>query len=807
MVKSHAQVVIVGGGAMGVGLAYHLPKEGWNDVVLIDKGELTSGSTWHAAGLIPNFIGSLNMAKVHAYGVELYDRLEAETGQATGWHGCGALRLAVSDGEVDWFRYVKGILDYIDVESHLVDHAQMREIHPLLNLDNVKLGFYTPNDGHTDPASSTNSMAVGARNQGVEIVRRNRVTGIERTSKGEWRVDTEQGPILCEHVVNAAGSFADQVAQMTGFRLPIVNMEHHYLVTENLPEIEALDKEPPVVRDPVASCYIRQEQQGILVGPYETANAAAWGVDGINWGFDMELLPEAIERLETSLLLASERVPAFANAGLKRVVNGPITHTPDGGYLMGPAGGLQNYWLCCGASIGITQGPGAGKYLAQWMVHGQTEINVREMDPRRYGEFANLPNSYVINKSIDEYQEMYQVHYPGEFREAGRPVKTTPIYEKLQAKGAVFGEVYGWERPKWFAPDGIDEEYGFRRTNVFEYVAEECECVARRVGLADLTAFAKYMVTGKDAYQFLSRVGANRVASRAGGMSLTHMLTDLGGIECEMAITRLADDRFLLTSAIVAQQHDYDWLVQNFKAGEDVQVADVTDQTGMLAVAGPRARDLLVKLTDAKLDNENFRWLTGQQINVAGVPVIALRVSYVGELGWELYHPMESMADLAAALEDAGQELGVGWFGSYAVNCMRLEKGYKGWGSELTTEITPVEADIERFVDYDSEFVGKDKVLERRNSDILTKLVLVSVEADDADCLGNEPALDGDRPMGIVCSGGFGHRTGLSLAFVYVEPSFSAAGSSFEIPILGIRRKATVLADAPYDPGNQRLRA
>ncbi len=805
--KSHAQVVIVGGGAMGVGLAYHLPKEGWNDVVLIDKGELTSGSTWHAAGLIPNFIGSLNMAKVHAYGVDLYDKLEAETGQATGWHGCGALRLAVTDGEVDWFRYVKGILDYIGVESHLVGHAEMREIHPLMNFDNVKLGFYTPNDGHTDPASSTNSMAVGARNQGVDIVRRNRVTGIERMPSGEWRVDTEQGSITCEHVVNAAGSFADQVAQMTGFRLPIVNMEHQYLVTENLPEIEALDKEPPVVRDPIASCYIRQEQQGILVGPYETAGAVAWGVDGINWDFDMELLPESIERLETSLLHAAERIPVFANAGLKRVVNGPITHTPDGGFLMGPAGGLTNYWLCCGASIGITQGPGAGKYLAQWMAHGQTEINVREMDPRRYGEYANLPHQYVVNKSIDEYQEMYQVHYPGEFREAGRPVKTTSIYEKLKAKGAVFAEIYGWERPKWFAPEGVSEEYGFRRTNVFEYVAKECECVAERVGLADLTAFAKYVVTGADAERFLNRLGANRVARRTGGVSLTHMLTEQGGIECEIAVTRLADDRFFLTAAIVAQQHDYDWLVQHIESGEDVAVEDVTDRTGMIAVAGPRSRELLAKLTETDLGNSNFRWLTGQEIEVAGIPVTALRVSYVGELGWELYHPLESMSELAAALEDAGEEFGVGWFGSYAVNCMRLEKGYKGWGSELTTEITPVEADIERFVDYDSEFIGKDKVLERKDSEISTKLVLVSVDADDTDCLGNEPALDGDRPMGIVCSGGFGHRTGLSLAYVYVEPQFSVAGDTFEVLVQGERRIATVLADAPYDPKNERLRA
>lgn len=792
---------------MGVGLAYHLPLEGWDDVVLIDKGELTSGSTWHAAGLIPNFIGSLNMAKVHDYAVRLYARLEAETGQSTGWHGCGALRLAISDAEVDWFHYVKGILDYIGAESHLVGHSEMKEIHPLLVTDDVKLGFYTPNDGHTDPASSTNSMAVGARNRGVEIIRRNRVTAVERTTGGEWKVITEQGSIVCEHVVNAAGSFADQVTQMSGFRLPIVNMQHQYLVTENLPEVEALDTEPPVVRDPVASCYIRQEQKGILVGPYETTQAAAWGLDGIDWSFDMELLPEELDRLDHSLIKAAERVPLFGQAGIKRVVNGPITHTPDGGYLMGPAAGLENYWLCCGASIGITQGPGVGKYLAQWMVHGQTEINVREVDPRRYGEYANLPGRYVVDKSIDEYQEMYQVHFPGEFREAGRPVKTTPIYDRLKAKGAVYGEYYGWERPKWFSLDGSEEQYGFRRTNAFDPVAAECRCVQERVGLADLTAFSKYMVTGSDAEQFLNRIGANRVAKRAGGVSLTHMLTTLGGIECEVALTRLADDRFFLTSAIVAQQHDLDWMVQHVENGEDVSIEDVTDKLGMLAVAGPKSRDLLSKLTDTALDNDNFRWLTGREIKVGGIDVIALRVSYVGELGWELYHSMNSMESLCSQLEQAGEEYGLGWFGSYAVNCMRLEKGYKGWGSELTTEITPVEADIERFVDYESSFVGKQSVLARKSEGIKTKLVLVSVNVDDADCLGNEPALDGDRPMGIVCSGAFGHRTGVSLAFVYVEPQFARSGATFEVPILGVRRTATVLDLPPYDPQNVRLRA
>ncbi len=804
--RRHARVVIIGGGAMGVGLAYALPREGWNDVVLIEKGELTSGSTWHAAGLIPNFIGSLNMAKVHDYGIKLYDRLEEETGQATGWHGCGALRLAVTDDEVDWFHHVKGILDYIDVDNYLVSPSEIRKIHPLLDVKGVKLGFYTPNDGHTDPASSTNAMAVGARGKGVDIVKRTRVTGVSRTATGEWQVETDRGSIVCEHLVNAAGSFADQVAQMSGFRLPIVNMVHQYLVTENLPEVQALPYELPVVRDPVASCYYRQEQQGLVIGPYEMSNAVAWGVDGIDWGFDMELLPEELDRLEDSLIAAADRIPAFSRAGIKRVVCGPITHTPDGGFLLGPAAGLQNYWLCCGASIGITQGPGAGKYLAQWMVHGQTEINVREMDPRRYGEFANLPGPYVIDKSIDEYQQMYQVHYPGEHRDAGRPVKTTPLYEKLRDAGAVFAETYGWERAKWFSLDGSEEEYGFGRTNVFDAVAAECEMVTTGVALSDMTAFAKFEVTGSGAESFFDRIGANRAPRSDGRIALTHLLTEQGGIESECVVARESEGRFFVTSAIVAQQHDLDWMNQHIQPGEDVRVEDVTDSIGVLSIVGPKSREVLSKVTDADLSNDSFPWLSAQRIAVADISVLALRVSYVGELGWELYHPIESMERLCAELQAAGQAHSMGWFGLYAMNSMRLEKGYKGWGSELTTEITPVEAGIERFVRYDKPFIGRDKVIERRDGGISTSLVLVSVAADHADCLGNEPALDGDRPMGIVCSGSYGHRTKTSLAYVYVEPQFADSGSTFDISILGKRCCATVLDEPPFDPGNERLR-
>ena len=804
--KSHARVVVIGGGAMGVGALYGLVKEGWSDVVLVEKGELTSGSTWHAAGLVPHFIGSLNLAKIHRHGTELYKRLEEETGQATGWHGCGAIRLAVSDEEVDWFKYVEGVLRLAGSECHLIGPNEIRELHPLLDPAGVKLGFYTPGDGHTDPASSTQAMAAGARQGGAEIYRFNRVTDTRQKPDGEWEVVTEKGTITCEHVVNATGCFGPQVGAWVGLKVPYVSMVHQYLVTEPIDEIAGLGKEFPVVRDPRASCYYRREKQGLVIGPYEASGAQAWGLDGVDWSFDMELLPPDIERLEPHLELAMERIPAFGNAGITRVVSGPITHTPDGTFLLGPAPGLRNYWMCCGASIGVAQGPGAGKVLAEWMVHGQSEWNVREMDPRRFGDWAT--GDYARDKSIDDYQHMYAVHLPGEFRDAGRPIKTTPLYGKLKEKGAVYAEAFGWERPKWFAARGVEEKYGYRRSNWFEPVAAECAAVRERVGVLDLSSFAKYDVTGPDAAAMLDRLCANRMARREGGIVLAHMLTEDGMIESEATITRLAADRFYVLSGAVAELHDLDMLVQGKRDGEDVTITNVSDDFGMLVLTGPRARDVLGPLTGADLGNDAFPWLTGREIEVAGVPTRALRVSYAGELGWELHHPMDRMETLYDALMEAGAAHGIADFGVYALNCLRLEKGYRGWGAELTNEITMIEADMERFLRLDKEdFVGKAATAKRKQEGVALKLVYLTVDAADADCMGNEPVTADGRIIGVTTSGGYGHAVGRSIAFAYVEPGHAAPGESFDITILGEARRATVVAEPLYDPRNERLRA
>ncbi|MCS5672309.1 MAG: FAD-dependent oxidoreductase [Acidimicrobiales bacterium] len=814
--RNDAQCVIIGGGAMGVGLLYHLAHEGWTDTLLIEKGELTSGSTWHAAGLVPNFIGSLNMAKVHAYGIDLYKALEAETGMSTGWHGCGAIRLAVTEDQADWYRYVEGVLGSLGVESHLISPDEVRQRVPLMgSTDDIILGFWTPNDGWSDPTGSTNAMAVGARQLGAEIARHTLVTAVDQLPDGRWKVTTDKGEVTCDHVVNAAGHYSPQLGAMSGIDVPIVSMIHQYLITESLPEMAAQDVEMPVIRDPRSSCYYRREIDSLLIGPYETRNSITYGLDGIDWNLHFHLTPPDLEQLAPWLEISAERFPIFAEAGIKQVVSGPITHTPDGGYLMGPAPGVRNYWMCAGASIGITQGPGAGKFLAQWMVHGQTEINVREMDPRRFGPWSDL--DYTIAKSVDEYHEMYQVRMPGEYRSAGRPLKRTPIAERLDALGAQWQDVWGWERPRYY---GEPEDYSWRRSNAHDIVAAECTGVRERVGIADLTAFAKFEVTGTDAAALLGRLSANRLPTRDGGTRLVHMLTDLGGIECEMTVTRLADDRFYLNSAIAGTTHDHDWLVQHVLPGEDVSVADCTDGTAILAVTGPRARDVLAACTDADLSCDAFPWLTAREVHVAGVPVTAMRVSYVGELGWELHHPIDRMPDLYDALVAAGEPHGMVHFGSYAMNAMRIEKAYKAWGGELTTEITPIEAGLDRFVDLDTpgrDFIGRDATLVRRDAagpdltGLDMVLVYCEVDATDSDCRGNEPtydpADDSSEAMGITTGGAWGHTVGKSLAFAYVDPAFLEPGSTFEIALFGGRHTATVLAEAAHDPSNERLRA
>ncbi len=805
--KSHARVVIVGGGAMGVGLLYHLALEGWTDVVLIEKGELTSGSTWHAAGQCPHFNGSLNMTRVHLYGTQLYARLEELTGHAVSWHGCGGLRLATTDEEVLWLKHVHGISKLAGYEAHVIGRDEIAQYHPYLDSTGVKAAFLTVTDGHVSPSDITHAMAAGARKLGAEIYRRTRATDIRRLSSGEWQVITDQGNITCEHIVNSAGSYAEVVGSWTGHKVPLVNMLHHYVITEPLQELIDLEKELPVVRDPFAHAYLREETNGILIGPYETATAhVCWEGQPPDWNFESELIAPELDRLMPWLEKASERLPLFGKAGLKTVVSGAITHTPDGVYLSGPAAGARNYWMHCGASIGIAQGGGAGKYLAQWMVHGQTEINMREFDPRRFGTWAS--KEYTTAVSIEDYHHMYYCYKPGEQHQVGRGLRKSSLYDRLAAAGAQFAQIYGWERPRWYDTTGAGESYSWQRSNWWEPVRAECLTVRERVGLMDLSTFSKYDLQGPDSLAFLERVCANGISQRDGGIILGHLLTPAGFIESEITVTRFAPDRFYVLSAAVAQQHDMDQLEGRRKSGERFTLTDVTDDFGTLVLAGPKARDVLKAVTDRDLSNASFRWLTGQIAEVAGVPgVRLLRVNYVGELGWELHVPMARMPEVFDALMTAGAPHGIGLFGTYAMNSLRMEKAYRGWGSDLTNEVTMIEADMERFVDYKKDFIGKAGTLRSKHEGPRIVLSYLEVDAGRADCLGNEPVYVDGQLAGLTSSGGYGFAVQKSLAFAYIQPRVLVDNARIEIEIRGERRIARIIAQPDWDPKNERLRS
>ena len=803
--KTHARVAIIGGGIMGVSLLYHLSKEGWKDIVLIEKGELTSGSTWHAAGQCPHFVGSYNAAKIHNYSNQLYQTLEEETGQSTGWHGCGSLRLALKEEDVNWFHYVKGILDNVGSPAEFVDKEKILDFHPFLKIDDVLCALHTPEDGYTDPTSTTNAMAIAARKAGAEIYRHNRVLEINKLQNSEWELNTEKGKIISEHVVNAAGSFAIEVGNMAGLtNIPSINMIHHYLVTENHPEIEKRDIELPVVRDPYSNCYLRQEAKGLIVGVYEK-NAKAWALEGMDWRFDMELLEPELDRIEDNLVKGMSRIPLFEEVGIKKTICGPITHVPDGNFLAGPAPGLKNFWMFCGTSFGIAQGGGAGKYMAQWMVHGDADINMLEFDCRRYLGWTD--KDYAWKRSVDEYTRQYTTPFPGEEIRVARKIKTTPIYNKLKEQGAIFIDNYGWEKPKWFSKNNEKEHYSYRRNNSFSFVKTECENVQNNVGILDLSTFSKYEISGKNSEEFLERLCANRIPKKDGSIVLTHMLNEKGRIQSELTITRFSNNNFYVLSSTTSELRDLDWFLQHKKEGEDVSIKNITNDYGVLVLAGPKSREVLSDLTNEDFSNKNFPWLKAKVIKIAGIEIKALRINYIGELGWELHHSFKDMDNLYDLLMSKGKKNNISNFGNYAVNSLRLEKAYKGWGSELTGEISLVEAGMERFYNLNKKdkFIGSDALKQKISQGIEIKITYLEVSTEDADPFGNEPVYYNGKIVGVVTSGGYGFRVNKSLAFAYVQADLLKNVKEFQIKIQGEYRKATVLEKMAYDSNNVKL--
>lgn len=796
---TQARVVIVGGGVMGVGLAYHLAHEGWgDDVVLLEKAELTSGSTWHAAGQITHSTSSFSLGKCVDYNIGLYSGgLEAETGQAVTWHGCGSFRLAYTEDEMDWLRHTLSVGRTLGFNIELVGPDQVAALHPFYNLEGVLGALHTPDDGHVDPTNVTMAMAAGARAKGARIIRRCRTTNITQAESGEWVVETEQGTITCEHVVNAGGTYARQMGEWSGLQLPMTSMTHHYFVTDEVPEFQNLERELPVIRDDrKVSGYIRMEQKKGLIGIYEKANPNTVWEDHCPWEAENELFDADYDRVMPWLEESLNRMPIFADLGITRDVHGAISHPPDGNPLIGPAPGVRNYWCCCGTQIGIGWGPGLTRELARWMVHGAANISMRDYDPRRFGSYAT--KDWQVVKAREDYCLRHEIPFPHFNRLAGRPIKPSPLYETLKAKGAVHEEVYGFERPRWFARDGVAQQdhYSFRRTAVDDMVATEVKAVRESVGIMDVTAFTKVEVAGPDAYALLDRLTANRMPQKVGSITLTHMLNRAGRIELETTIVRMAEDRFYLVCAAFFEQRLLDHL-ETHRDGADATVTALSSTWGALSLNGPRSRDVLGACTDAALDNASFRWLSAQEITVAGHKVWALRVSYAGELGWELHMPYAAMVDVYSALWAAGEAHGITDYGSFAMNAMRIEKGFKGAG-ELTNEVTLAEADVLRFARTDKDYLGRDKTL---NSDMTWVCAYLEIEPDgEIDGHGGEAILLDGEVVGSTASVAYGPTVGKILAFAYIKPQAADPGTALEVVIHGAPRKARVLGEPAYDP-------
>ena len=806
--QSSAKIVIIGGGVMGCSLAYHLCKEGETDLLLLEKAELTSGSTWHAAGQITHSVSHYSLAKMAAYGTELYPRLEDETGQSCTWHGSGSLRIAYTQDEVDWIRYTLSVGKGLGHEMEIVGPERIAELHPFYNLDGVMAALYTPHDGHVDPAGVAFAMAKGARNRGATVLRHNRVTGLSRAGDG-FVVHTEQGDVEAQHVVNAGGTYARQIGQWVGVDLPIANMLHHYLITEAVDEFKVLEKELPVIRDDSqVSGYIRMEQQSGLIGIYEKRNAASVWDDGTPWESENELFEPDYDRIMPWLENALERMPILADKGIKSVVHGAITHPPDGNMLLGPSG-LKNFWCCCGSQVGIAWGPGAGKYLAQWMVHGAADVSMRSFDPRRFG--ARIDDDYRINKAKEDYLLRHEIPYPHLDRPDLRPShsKLSPLYQVLKDKGAVYEDVYGWERPYWYAIDGVEQRHieSFRRSALFDIIGAEVQGMRSHAGIADLSAFAKIEISGADAAAFLDRIQSNKLPQNVGSITLTYLMMENGRIEGEATIVKLGENHYYLVYAAVREAALLNWMREQQRTDEAVTFDNLSEQLGVIMLAGPASRRILSECTEAALDNAGFRWLSGQQISVAGVAdVRALRVTYTGELGWELHVPMSGMLDVYQALMSTSHSAGIVHVGSATLNSVRMEKAYRS-GSEITNEVTITEGDVARFA-RDAGFQGAAASLQPAERWVLAYLQLDEPAADAVPCdpLGSESVWHEGWPVGQISSGGYGYEQGHYLAFAYIKPALNRVGNEFEVMVMGASRRARIVEQCVYDPRNLRPR-
>ena len=814
-----ARVVIIGGGILGVSLLYHLIHAGWRDVVLVEKQDLTHGSTWHAAGLCTHFAHHPTIQALRARSVRLYrDVLPGVTGLPTGFHPTGALRITRNPERMDEFAHVAGLSAFTGHPLHVVSPEAIAALHPLARTDGILGGIHEPHDGHVDPALATQALAAAAEAGGAAILRRSPVTGI-RHENGAWIVEAKDERFRARHLVNAAGTWSWEVGRMMGIDVPSVPILHQYLVLDGVDALRERRNqgypELPIIRDPEESWYARQERDGFILGPYE-ADALPWAVDGVPEEFGADLLPGDFDRVADIVELAMARIPALSTGGLRTIVNGPITFSPDANPLIGPVAGPPNAWLLTGSSMGVMEGGGAGWLLAEWMVHGVPPLDALTVDPRRFGQWSD--RGHQVAKAIECFEHQFAIHFPREERPAGRNRRRSPIHDRMAELGAVFGTVNGWERPIGFrsgagkGPDnGTGPAFvpGFRRTGWHAVLESEIAAVHKAVGVADLSALAKFEITGPDTAAFLDSVGANRVP-RPGWIGLTHALTSDGGVQSEFAVARVDETRARLTSAAAAEQRD-EAVLRERSDGFDVAVRNVTEAFGVLAITGPRSRDLLDRLSElhGRFETPRFPWRSCRVVNLAGFPVLALRLSFAGELGWELHAPTENLPDLLLAIEAAGVPLDLRPFGAHALDAMRLEKGFCGWGTELTTERTLLEAGLGRFVDRRQGrcFIGREAMFARESDPRRWALVLLVVRSagTGVDPFYAHSVYRNDEPVGLVTSGAFGFRTGTGIAFAWMRDRTAHDGLSVEI--IGERIPARVCTEPPFDPNNTRLRA
>jgi dimethylglycine dehydrogenase len=802
--KNHAQAVVIGGGVVGVSVLYHLTKAGWKDVLLIERAELTSGSTWHAAGGMHTVNGDPNVAKLQQYTINLYKELERVSGQSCGMHITGGIMLAGTDERLDWLKMTQARGRYLGMDLEIISVDEAAKLFPLMDKKHFKGAMYDAIEGHVDPYGVTHAYAKAAEMGGAEVVRRDRVTDLKARTDGSWDVITEHGSVHAEHVVNAGGLWAREVGRMVGLELPILAMEHQYLLTDDMPELAGLKEQIHCI-DFEGELYLRQERGGMLVGTYERAGVP-WSERTTPWDFGQDLLPNDLERIAPSLEVAFEHFPALGTAGIRKVVNGPFTFAPDGNPLIGPVAGLKNFWVACGVMAGFSQGGGVGLALAHWMVDGDPGADIWGMDVARYGSWATP--AYTNAKVRENYSRRFRIRFPNEELDAARPLRTTPLYDRLVEENAVFGEYCGLEHALWFAPAEVaaTEDISFRRSNAHQHVGAECRSVRESVGMIEISSYGKFEVDGPDAAAWLNRMMANRVPA-VGRIALTPMLNERGKLIGDFTLCRLSANRIFLIGTYAAESYYVRWF-ERYLPKVGVTVRPCAMEYVGLSIAGPLSRKVLQCVVRDDLSNTAFPFMSFRRMDVGMVPALVGRISFTGDLGFEIWVTSEYQRALHDVLLAAGRAHGMKPFGARALNSMRLEKGFGTWAREFRPTYGPYEAGLGRFVDLQkADFIGRSAALEAKAGDSPLRLVAFSVDAANADASGDEPIWHDGVVVGSVTSGGYGHSVQTSIALGYIPKELAAADSGFEVEIIGARRAARRLDGAAFDPQGLRMRA